>query len=179
MTRINKYLALFMLERKDELHNMLYKINDLKRTLVSTYPWTEGIIFEEIFEEFYNYYSTDVILVDTMLHYIHIEDPSLRDKVSIFVSFYLNYRINFHTGLMTKSDSHTQDAQIVTVLSENKIFLDGMKICQTIQGKNKNFTMESIYISFLSIDECIDSKRERMLLEIFPSGYIEEKTLEI
>lgn len=177
MTRINKYLALFMLERKDKLHNMLYKINDLKRLLVSTYPWAEGIVFEEVFEAFYTYYNTDVVLVDTMLHYIHIEDPTLRDKVSIFVGFYLNNRINFHTGLMTKTDIHTQEEQIKTLLSENNIFLDGMKICQTIKENNKNFTMQSIFISFLSIDECIDSKKIRILLKLFPSGYIEENAL--
>ena len=173
MNRLNKYLALFMLERKDELEQMLCIINDLKRDLKDDYPWTQSLLLEEIIDEFYSNYSKDINVVDTLLHYIHIEDPSLRDRVLLLVAYYFKKYVKFHTGLMENSNDNGQIETVQKILLQNNIRFDSMSVSKTHEFHLYEGNLESIYISFLKIDEVIDRKKIEHLLTIFPNGWAE------
>lgn len=177
MTLLSKYLALYMLENKDELEEILDKIDIIKSNMTE-YPWVNEINFEDVTETFYENYNTNVMVVDTMLHHIHLKDNSLREKTYIFVGVYLNKRINFFTGIMTEWGSNKDINFVNNLLKNNNIILPKLRICQThgntLDARSRGCSMEAIYISFLKIEDEIDAKNIHKLRKIFPDGYIEE-----
>ena len=177
MTLLSKYLGLYMAENKYELEGILDKIDIIKKNM-SEYPWINEINFEDVAKTFYENYNTNIMVVDTMLHHVHLQDNSLREKVYIFVGVYLNKRINFFTGIMTEWGSNTYINFVNTLLKNNNIILPKLRICQThgntLEARSRGCSMEAIYISFLKIEDEIDNKNIHKLKEIFPDGYIEE-----
>ncbi|MEI3337129.1 MAG: hypothetical protein V8R02_06795 [Clostridium sp.] len=177
MTLLSKYLGLYMAENKYELEGILDKIHIIKKNM-SEYPWINEINFEDVAKTFYENYNTNIMVVDTMLHHVHLQDNSLREKVYIFVGVYLNKRINFFTGIMTEWGSNNDINFVNTLLKNNNIILPKLRICQThgntLEARSRGCSMEAIYISFLKIEDEIDNKNIHKLKEIFPDGYIEE-----
>ena len=177
MTLLSKYLGLYMAENKYELEGILDKIHIIKKNM-SEYPWINEINFEDVAKTFYENYNTNIRVVDTMLHHVHLQDNSLREKVYIFVGVYLNKRINFFTGIMTEWGSNNDINFVNTLLKNNNIILPKLRICQThgntLEARSRGCSMEAIYISFLKIEDEIDNKNIHKLKEIFPDGYIEE-----
>lgn len=177
MTLLSKYLGLYMAENKYELEGILDKIHIIKKNM-SEYPWINEINFEDVAKTFYENYNTNIMVVDTMLHHVHLQDNSLREKVYIFVGVYLNKRINFFTGIMTEWSSNNDINFVNTLLKNNNIILPKLRICQThgntLEARSRGCSMEAIYISFLKIEDEIDNKNIHKLKEIFPDGYIEE-----
>ena len=177
MTLLSKYLGLYMAENKYELEGILDKIDIIKKNM-SEYPWINEINFEDVAKTFYENYNTNIRVVDTMLHHVHLQDNSLREKVYIFVGVYLNKRINFFTGIMTEWGSNNDINFVNTLLKNNNIILPKLRICQThgntLEARSRGCSMEAIYISFLKIEDEIDNKNIHKLKEIFPDGYIEE-----
>ena len=115
MTLLSKYLGLYMAENKYELEGILDKIDIIKKNM-SEYPWINEINFEDVAKTFYENYNTNIMVVDTMLHHVHLQDNSLREKVYIFVGVYLNKRINFFTGIMTEWGSNNDINFVNTLL---------------------------------------------------------------
>lgn len=177
MTLLSKYLGLYMAENKYELEGILDKIHIIKKNM-SEYPWINEINFKDVAKTFYENYNTNIMVVDTMLHHVHLQDNSLREKVYIFVGVYLNKRINFFTGIMTEWGSNNDINFVNTLLKNNNIILPKLRICQThgntLEARSRGCSMEAIYISFLKIEDEIDNKNIHKLKEIFPDGYIEE-----
>ena len=177
MTLLSKYLGLYMAENKYELEGILDKIHIIKKNM-SEYPWINEINFEDVAKTFYENYNTNIMVVDTMLHHVHLQDNSLREKVYIFVGVYLNKRVNFFTGIMTEWGSNNDINFVNTLLKNNNIILPKLRICQThgntLEARSRGCSMEAIYISFLKIEDEIDNKNIHKLKEIFPDGYIEE-----
>ena len=177
MTLLSKYLGLYMAENKYELEGILDKIDIIKKNM-SEYPWINEINFEDVAKIFYENYNTNIMVVDTMLHHVHLQDNSLREKFYIFVGVYLNKRINFFTGIMTEWGSNNDINFVNTLLKNNNIILPKLRICQThgntLEARSRGCSMEAIYISFLKIEDEIDNKNIHKLKEIFPDGYIEE-----
>ena len=177
MTLLSKYLGLYMAENKYELEGILDKIDIIKKNM-SEYPWINEINFEDVAKTFYENYNTNIMVVDTMLHHVHLQDNSLRENVYIFVGVYLNKRINFFTGIMTEWGSNNDINFVNTLLKNNNIILPKLRICQThgntLEARSRGCSMEAIYISFLKIEDEIDNKNIHKLKEIFPDGYIEE-----
>ena len=177
MTLLSKYLGLYMAENKYELEGILDKIHIIKKNM-SEYPWINEINFEDVAKTFYENYNTNIMVVDTMLHHVHLQDNSLREKVYIFVGVYLNKRINFFTGIMTEWGSNNDINFVNTLLKNNNIILPKLRICQThgntLEARSRGCSMEAIYISFLFFYDEIDNKNIHKLKEIFPDGYIEE-----
>ena len=77
MTLLSKYLGLYMAENKYELEGILDKIDIIKKNM-SEYPWINEINFEDVAKTFYENYNTNIMVVDTMLHHVHLQDNSLR-----------------------------------------------------------------------------------------------------
>ena len=170
MTLLSKYLGLYMAENKYELEGILDKIDIIKKNM-SEYPWINEINFEDVAKTFYENYNTNIMVVDTMLHHVHLQDNSLREKVYIFVGVYF-------TGIMTEWGSNNDINFVNTLLKNNNIILPKLRICQThgntLEARSRGCSMEAIYISFLKIEDEIDNKNIHKLKEIFPDGYIEE-----
>lgn len=173
MSALNKYLALFMLERKETLEEMLNEINSLKFKLKDTHPWVNSLVLDEVIYEFYSNYNTDIHIVDTILHYVHVQDESLRGKVNLLVSYYLKVYTKFHTGFMESSSEGKQINEVRKILSNNNINFEDMSVKKTNEFNSSSENLESIYIKFLNIDRVIDRRNVEKLLKVFPDGWKE------
>lgn len=173
MNILNKYLALFMLERKETLEEMLGEINTLKFKLQNTHPWVYDLILDEVIYEFYSNYNTDIHILDTILHYVHVQDESLRGKANLLVSYFLKSYTKFHTGFMESSSENKQINEVWEILSNNNINFEDMSIKKTNEFNSSYGNLESVYIKFLNIDGVIDRKNVEKLLTVFSSGWKE------
>jgi hypothetical protein len=171
--RLSKYLGLFILENRFELENLLEKI-DYTKEKMPDYPWLDEIIASEVIEVFYRHVNTDLMVVDSILHHLHLKDQTLREKTYIFVAYYKNIYINFFTGLMSPYEKNETIQVIEKILAENNITFDEMKIFHTSTNNKISYINEAIYISFLCIEGEIDRAHINKLFEIFPNGYVEE-----
>jgi len=171
---LSKYIGLFILENRFELENLLEKIDSTKEKMI-TYPWLDEVITSEIIEVFYKHINTDLMVLDTILHDLHLKDPTLREKTYAFVAYYKNIYINFFTGLMSPYERDETIKFVEKILSEKNIIFDNMKIFHTTDNNKTTYVNEAIYISFLSIEEEIDRVHINKLFEIFPNGYVEEE----
>lgn len=94
MKLLNKYIGIYILEKKDELEKILDEIDYLKQKV--NYTWASDIDKDEIIETFYKYYDMGIVELDTLLHFTHLKDVTLREKTYIFVSYFTNKRIIFN-----------------------------------------------------------------------------------
>ena len=176
MIRLNKYLGLYILENKYELEGLLYKIDFIKDKMIQ-YPWINDINESEIIEIYYRHINTDIMVIDSIIHHLHLKDPTLRDNTYLFVAYYKNVRINFFTGLMSPTDNSKSIEEVTDILSCNNILFPKMEVCHTSNTSKKNINNpifnEAIYITFLSIDAEIDRNKIKELFTIFPNGYVE------
>lgn len=170
---LSKYIGLFILENRFELENLLGKIDSTKERMI-TYPWLDEIIASEVIEVFYKHINTDLMVLDTILHDLHLKDPTLRKKTYTFVAYYKNIYFNFFTGLMSPCEKDETIKFVNKILFENNINFDNMKIFHTSDNNKTTYINEAIYISFLSIEEEIDRVHINKLFELFPNGYVEE-----
>ena len=174
MIRLSKYIGLYILENKCELEPLLDKIDKTKEKMPD-YDWLKEVISTDIMEIFYRHLNTDIMIIDSLLHHLHLNDATLRERTYILVAYYKNKNIIFFTGLMSPSiDCEILD-QVKEILNESNLILDNLGIYMTSDTNNKFNANEAIYISFLSIEDEIDRIKIHKLLEIFPNGYVEEK----
>lgn len=176
MRLINNFIALYLLENKDELEQVLDNIDNIKKSMPS-YSWVEEINKHEIYHIFYENYNKSIMVIDTMLHYIHLKDYTLRNKCYIFIAYYLNVTINFFTGILSPPNDSTSYNLVSSLIQNNNLTLEKATINFTNGCSNKSklngANKEAIYISFLKIDDEIDNKNIKKLLKIFPNGYME------
>lgn len=183
MKRLSKYIGIYILENKFELEELLNKI-DLVKAKMPHYIWIDDIDANEIVEAYCRYFNTDIMVVDSILHHLHLNDPTLREHTYIFVAYYKNKYINFFTGLMTPKNNFKTKKAIKTILDTNYINFNNIQIHHTSDNNpnlNSNIiSNEAVYISFLSIEDEIDRQRIKQLYTIFPNGYLEgdEESLE-
>ena len=174
MIRLSKYIGLYILENKCDLEPLLDKIDKTKQKMPD-YDWLKEVISTDITEIFYRHINTDIMVIDSLLHHLHLNDATLREKTYTLVAYYKNININFFTGLMSPGlDCETLDL-VKKILNQNNLLLDNLGIYMTSDDSKKLNANEAIYISFLSIEDEIDRINIHRLLEIFPNGYVEEK----
>ena len=172
MMRLSKYIGLYILENKYELEGFLDKINFTKEKMPG-YIWLDEIIESDVIEVFYRHISTDIMVLDSILHHLHLKDPTLREKTYTVIAYYKDIRINFFTGLMAPNGKDETIQSIKKILNQHNINFDKMDIFHTSDKNETAYVNEAIYISFLSIEEEIDRIRLNKLFEIFPDGYVE------
>lgn len=172
MMRLSKYIAIYILENRDELEGFIENINKTKAKMPD-YNWLDELIEMDVIEVFYRHLNTDIMVLDTILHHLHLKDITLRDKTYTVIAYYKDIHISFFTGLMAPKGDNETIKSIKRILNQNNINFDKMDIFQVSHKDDTTYVNEAIYISFLSIEKEIDRIKVKKLNMVFPDGYVE------
>lgn len=178
MSNLNKYLALFMLvnNRGDleggmeiELDRCSDNLSDKDKEII------KDVHDSDITDVYWTYEGTGVVELDAIMHKLHLEDTTLRDKVNFIINLVDGEYIKFDTQIREHYLEDIKQKEVLELLKSKNIGWKGLTISITWMHDHINrvdgLIYEFVTVQFICTgDNAEDYKRIDLLKELFPKG---------